>query len=276
MTASVNLPQLGADLPRNTASRLTPISAQVTNLRGYADRVLQRSSPCSAWEIDQVLQMAHQVDAKLQEWADTVPQTWSYCPATGIQCPIDVPREAFVYQDRMDFYEDVNMANVWNTYRTNRIWVHRVILACLARQDFHLKMHEVVQSARQTTQELVDDICASVPFHLGTKMLGDTRDRDEVQYPHRDGSYLGRAQRQACAAFGGWYLIDVLKTCLTVEGLRQGQKEWIRGQMKRIGILYSFEWAAHLGGMEKEKLQASEWDNQVLSACMPVRRKEAL
>lgn len=216
--------------------------------------------------LDLVLRTARQIDAKLQAWVESVSEPWSYHPATGMQCAIDERWETFVYQDRMDVYEDVNIANVWNTYRTNRIMTYRVILTCLAQEGFPLT-HEVARPAREATQQLVDAICASVPFHLGTKMCGGPRDQDEVQYPYRGQSYLTRAQRQACAAYGGWYLMDALKTCLIVDGLREGQKRWIIRQMKRIGVLYSFEWMAHISGMEKDVLKIPEWEEEVRMAC---------
>lgn len=265
-TAPLNLIQLDASLPRNTASRLTPISAQVANLRRFADGIFQGYPPPRAAYVDVVLRDANQIDFALQAWADSVSDPWLYHPATGIQYPINEPREKFVYQDRMDVYEDVNIANVWNTYRTNRITTNRVILTCLDRQGFP-PTHEVAQPAQQTIQELVDAICASVPFHIGTKMCGGPQDRDQVQYPYRGGLYLSGAQRQACAAYGGWYLLDALKPCLIVDGLREGQKGWIIDQTKRIGKMYSFKWTSNLSWKGKEALRASNWEEEVRMAC---------
>ena len=264
-TPPLDLTQLGANIPRNTASRLTPISAQVANLGRFADGIFQGHSPQAAAYIDVILQEANQIDAKLQAWADSVSDLWIYHPATGIQCPVNQLREQFIYQDRMDVYEDVNIANVWNNYRTNRLTINRIILTCLNRQGFPFT-YEVAQSTRRITQELVDAICASVPFHLGTKMRGGPQDRDEVQYPYLGGSYLSRAQRQACAAYGGWYILDALKPCLIVDGLREGQQGWIVDQIKRIGMLYSFKWTGHLPGKWKEHVSACEWE-EVRMAC---------
>lgn len=265
-TAPLDLIKLGANIPRNTASRLTPISAQVANLGRFADGIFQGHSLPEVAYIHVVLRDANQIDAKLQAWADSVPDLWLYHPATGIHLPVNQPREKFVYQDRMDVYEDVNIANVWNNYRANRLTINRVILTCLDRQGLSAT-HGVAQFARQATQELVDAICASVPFHLGTKTIGGPQDRDEVHYPYLGGLSLNRAQRQACAAYGGWYMLDTLKHCLIVDGLREGQKEWIIDQIKRIGRLYSLTWTSYLSGKGKDRLSASEWEQEVQMAC---------
>ena len=270
-TAPLDLVQLGANIPRNTASRLTPISAQVTNLGRFADKIFQGHSPSGTAYIDVVLQDANHINGELQAWADSVPDPWLYCSATGIECPVNQPLEKFVYQDRMDVYEDINIANVWNNYRTNRLTINRVILACLNQQGIPLT-HRLAQSARLANQELVDAICASVPFHLGTKTLGGPMDRDEVQYPYLGSSYLGRPQRQACAAYGGWYMLDSLKHCLIVDDLREGQKGWIIDQIKRIGRLYTLTWTSYLSGKGKDKLSASEWELEVQMACINEKR----
>ena len=272
--APLDLVQLGANMPRNTASRLTPISARVANLSRFADKIFQSHSSPRAAYIDVVLKDANEIDAELQAWADSVSDVWSYHPATGIQCPVDQPLEKFVYQGRMDVYKDINIANVWNNYRANRLTINRIILTCSKLQGFS-PTHGVVQSARQAAQELVDVICASVPFHLGTKTIGGPMDREEVQYPYLGSSYLNRAQRHACAAYGGWYMLDSLKNCLIVDDLRKGQKEWIIDQIKRIGRLYSLTWTSYLSGKGKDKLSASEWEQEVQMACFSEKSAEA-
>lgn len=272
-TAPLELVQLGANIPRNTANRLTPVSARVGNLARFADRIFQGRSPPGAAYIDVLLADANRINAELQAWVDSVSDPWSYHPATGIQHPVGHPLEKFVYQDRMDFYEDINIANVWNNYRANRLTINRVILTCLNLQGFS-PTHGVVQSTRQATQELVDAICASVPSHLGTKTIGGPHDRDDVQYPYLGSLYLNRAQRQACAAYGGWYMLDSLKHCLMVDELRQGQKGWIIDQVKRIGRLYSLAWTSYVSGKGKDKLSPSEWEQEVQTACFREARAE--
>jgi hypothetical protein len=272
-TASLDLIHLGSNLPRNTASRLTPISAQAANLRKFADEVFEHSPSSSSASIDHVLRIAYQIDAKLQDWAKSVPDVWEYHPAAGIKYPVGIRPEYFVYQDRMDVYEDVHIADVWNHYRMDRVMVNSVILACLSRQGFK-PMDQVTEPARLAIQQLVDAVCASVPFHLGTKMCGGPLDYDEVEYPFRDGSYLGPAQRQACAAYGGWYMMEALKPCLGLDRLREGQRQWIVQQLKRIGSLYSFRWAADLFGPgEDQQYACQQWRKEVLEACVEFRPK---
>ena len=95
-------------------------------------------------------------------------------------------------------------------------------------------------------QKLADDVCGSVPFFLGTKMCAGTDDKPYVEYPYTT-SKASKAHRRSAAGSGGYNLVEPfhepLKSVLGVPSLRAGQKEWILGQLARIGHLYSMELA---------------------------------
>ena len=89
---------------------------------------------------------------------------------------------------------------------------------------------------------MVDDICASLPFALGTKTFGGPGDREGIEFPYNSTQKVSEDHRRAAAALGGWHLLEPLKTSLrTTSCLREGQKEWIKGQMARIWRIYSLE-----------------------------------
>ena len=95
-----------------------------------------------------------------------------------------------------------------------------------------------------TMQKLTDDICGSVPFHLGSKMCAGIDDNPCVEYPYKT-SKADKALRRSAAGTGGYNLVEPfhgpLNCVLGVRCLRPGQKEWILGQIARIGRLYSLE-----------------------------------
>lgn len=244
-TDLLDLEQYGANLPRNTASRLTAISAQTARFRRYAEEVLKEPRSVSDGLLDTVLEMARVVDSKMQEWAASVPESWLPSAVTELDCPPDIPRDVFVYGDRIDLYEDVNISNIWNSYRMHRIMVLSIVLSCLSRKakvTHALAMDDAqwAMTALQSIQQLTDDLCASVPFNLGTRTRGGTCDRPEAEYPYRKGSAkFSMALRQAAASLGGWYMIDPLGTAMRAPGLREGQGRWMRGQIMRIARLYN-------------------------------------
>lgn len=89
-------------------------------------------------------------------------------------------------------------------------------------------------------QQLADDICASIPFTLGDKIkpgaMGDRR----VQYPHAPGQEVPAGHYQMAPAMGGFWLLGPLQMLMGLKiGLRDGQKQWIGGQLRRIAHIYN-------------------------------------
>ena len=117
------------DLPQNTSSRLIVIIAQSACLRRDAELTL--NSKASETEILDLLNQANQLDQALTAWAISVPPEWRFTATEKFEIPKTVPRETFVYEDRVDVYVDLFVAGVWNWYRVNRIKVLSIVCDCI-------------------------------------------------------------------------------------------------------------------------------------------------
>ena len=117
------------DLPQNTSSRLTAIIAQSVYLRRAAELILD--SKASETEVFEILNQATQLDQTLTAWAISVPPEWKFTATDKFELPKTVPRETFVYEDRVDVYEDLFVAGHWNSYRINRINVLSIVCDCI-------------------------------------------------------------------------------------------------------------------------------------------------
>ena len=216
------------------------MSAKFTDLQIIARAVLD-APPKTVTEscIIQVLDSALESDAVIAQWPDSIPADWKSEPAYRFDIPAEIPRMAFVYGDRVDLYYDLWVAGVWSNYRSTRIMIQSIVLDCI----FRVTLHESPQLIRQfahameVSQQLVDDLCASVPFHIGTKMEGGPSNDAGVVYPYH--ATKGDVQRRASAALGGWHLVEPLKVAMKVKCLREGQREWLKQQLIRIGNVYS-------------------------------------
>lgn len=177
----------------------------------------------------------------MKYWADTVPESWAYSAASRFDCPPEVPRETFIYRDRVDVYEDSTFVSVWNSYRSHRIMVLSIMIECISQLWSHSRDSPLQEGAAalQATQELVDDICASVPYQLGTKLEGGPLDQTSAEYPYTGATKSSAEQRRAMVSLGGWNLLEPLKSALAAANLRRGQREWIKGQLQRIGRIYN-------------------------------------
>ena len=117
------------DLPQNTSSRLTVIIAQSAYLRRDAEIIL--NSKASEMELFELLNQATQLDQTLTAWAISVHPEWKFTATDKFELPRTVPRETFVYEDRVDVYVDLFVASFWNTYRVNRIKVLSIVCDCI-------------------------------------------------------------------------------------------------------------------------------------------------
>ncbi|MCJ1280405.1 hypothetical protein MMC21_008233 [Puttea exsequens] len=232
-------------LPQNAAARLTSATINIADLRSCAKSalLLPRNSE-SEREVNDLLEYAISVDLLVAAWPESLPPEWKHLPATGFDYPFgDVPKSAFVYEDRNDIYLDLWVQSIWNQYRSARIKIQTIILDCIAWLDmpYEHQWYWRAVYARMITQEMTDDVCGSVPFALGTKILGGPGDRDGVEYPYLGSSKASEDHRRAASALGGWHLLEPMRTCLSGLGLRDGQKEWVGEQMGRIKRIYALQ-----------------------------------
>lgn len=195
-----------------------------------------------------ILASVNDIQNKLERWAESLPEDWRYDAATGFDCPTDTPRETFIYGDRVEVYQDQNLCSGWNDYRHDRITILSIKLECIAHMDpaSSQPFQQESSTILHTIQTLVDDICATVPYHMGTKTSGGPFDLPQYEYPYIGTVKASALQRRAAAALGGWYLIEPLRFALGAPGLRPGQREWMMAQIMRLARIYQFHYAATL------------------------------
>lgn len=232
-------------LPQNAAARLTSAAINIADLRSGAKSalLLPRNSDREK-EVNALLEYAISVDLLVAAWPESLAEEWMWNSAEHFELPpASVSRDAYIYKDRMDVYVDLWVESIWNAYRSARVKVVTIIIDCIAwlGKPFEAQWYWRDIYAKMITQEMVDDMCASVPYALGTKTLGGPGDRKGVEYPYNGTQKASENHRRAAAALGGWHLLEPMKTSLKTTCLREGQKEWVEAQMARIWRIYSLQ-----------------------------------
>lgn len=239
---TAGLTDLASKVPQNVAGQLISISAKAADLRGIARIALETpQSLASEHEINRILYLALDIDSQLKQWAETVPDAWLWDSATGFDLPSGMPRDIFIYNNRVDYYCDLNVLDIWNSYRAKRVMILSIIIDCILKIGPPYDEFPANQASHafRTTQELIDDLCASVPYSLGTKFFGGAQDQESVEYPYMGTEKFKIAQRRQVGAVGGWYLLEHIKGCLSVVRVRPAQKKWLMRVMVRIGNIYN-------------------------------------
>lgn len=209
----------------NPAGLLCSLSWSVVHLRRKTE--LLTLTPTPGEEVLQsILTLAQQIDNDLSEWPGMIPITWRPVSSSASINQISYDGEA-------DIYASLEVASVWNVYRCLRIMVNIAIFKCASTMD----TVPAPYASATVCQEMVNGICASVPFHLDHHLIKH-RHESSVDNPYEQRDYEDATlpdDDRVRRAIGAMYLMPRLHYILDQPlDLRNGQTEWIRGQVKSI------------------------------------------
>lgn len=144
--------------------------------------VLQLTNFCAALKDGSIAQPSEiirrtlNLDADLMSILLTMPPSWGY---KTVKVPLvdGEPITRTVWGDSYHVYRDLSVSGIWNNTRAARLIMHEVLLEAVEALEnsspgssgLHQQQIITTQS-QQIAHQLVDDICASVPFHLGMGM----------------------------------------------------------------------------------------------------------
>ncbi|MCJ1244192.1 hypothetical protein MMC30_001390 [Trapelia coarctata] len=224
-------------MPCSAANRLTLVEGQVANLLSSARCVFRNAYAVLDSQLVSLACSAMDVQKNLLDWTHTVPKEWTPKAARD-KSPATLSKFQ-AYGTRMDIYPDVWVVSIWNTYRILHITVQMVITTCWRmRKTMYGAPSDSERSSEtvpSTIQELVDDICASVPFCLGDRTEAEP---EAIEYPCAEGLKIPIDHQRAAVNLSGWFLIGPIKGCLMVTGLQETQFQWLKSQISRIAKFY--------------------------------------
>lgn len=210
-------------LKETLGNKLIIIIGNLSNLR--ADIKAQTTD-----DPEEVLAAACAIEADLIGWLATLPPDFTYSSHTVM--PMDHSFERFCrgirpYNNQYHCYTEIWAPSLWNHYRCARILVSEIILAqvhkvsCSSPQGYlseEFRLH--TKSLRSTIRRLGEDICRSVPFHLGAC--------NSAVLP-------GRPMLPSETYIGGLILLWPLFLAGIIEGANHPQRQWVRKCLNMIG-----------------------------------------
>ena len=207
---------------------------QLVNLRQAWEEMMTQPDPTA--RATTILNKATAIDNNLVFWSHGVPQHWS--PVAASLIPKSV-RNAGIYRNRCDCYSDMWIAATWNNYRDCQILVQTIKLSCLRILSSCDPDSRSTQAANATIHKLADDICASVPFFLGSQMESVRMRPGLVDYPFAETRPVTLTHKQAAPLMGAWYLFAPLRNLQNSDlELPVEQQKWVQGQINRVLGIY--------------------------------------
>ncbi|KAK7512950.1 hypothetical protein IWZ03DRAFT_384473 [Phyllosticta citriasiana] len=210
------------EIPPN---RLTHMSMGVANVRAQLKQVLDMPDGVQkVTEARKLLEAATEVDTSLQSWLQWLPGVWQPRTVAMVHDLGPDVQQATRWIGPVHVYPDIYAAHVLNDYRVCRITTQSVILAACSAISPNFSDDEtaaLARRARYITQQLVDDVCAGVPFHL--------------EYDLQQQGCAFAQDREAATALGGYLLVWHLFVCANVETIPLLQRTWLQGRLGFVG-----------------------------------------
>lgn len=231
--------ELAPDSDQIPSVRLDTINVDLANMQAYTLQLLQDVTMPPGVRFSRLMQTTiylSDINDRLAAWSRELPSSWVPIRVSGKEyIPPNIP-QAGLYQPHCDIYTSIFISSLWNRQRLSQIRARSLILSCLAQQaatPSNMKQREACQLG---IQQAVDYICASVPFNIGDRMQPQDK---IVHYPHAPGRPVPKDHYQTGPAMGGWSMLQPLGALWGMKlKLRDGQKQWITGQMARIARIY--------------------------------------
>lgn len=213
----------------------------IPGLKSRANSMQCRSDDATKnHDIPKLLEDARRADAILARgWNTDVPAAFRYISRP--LCYRDergMSRPEGLYPRSLDTYHDPFVANTWNKWRSSRIQVLQVIMQCISFSGQSKGMPDPpaeYAAAATSALQLVDDICSSIPYHLGYL---DTSINESFIYPHAADEVVtsvwrarrGRPERTAPQML----LVQPLLIASNVDGVPASQRRWMRKYLAEI------------------------------------------
>jgi hypothetical protein len=184
-----------------------------------------------------LIQKAQLIDQRLTSWAANLPKEWGFATQSQPE-PMAwsqyFQRYEVFFNETCHEYSSLEHAATWNRYRAARLICNSVVLKAYTS----LPIDSVPTSGEHTTDfqvaetnthSLVDDICASVPFHYS---------RDKAKNPSQGVGGLRNMtepETETTTARTAFLLVWPLLISSSAWGVPDRQKKWLKEQLLRVG-----------------------------------------
>ncbi|KAK3384787.1 hypothetical protein B0H63DRAFT_395492 [Podospora didyma] len=217
------------------------LRAEITHLMESATR-----TPDNLDKMVDLMRRAQGLDHAVTEWMASVPENWhwrtKYFPEppgdSGSKQRRGVPREDYITTvevfpgGRVDLYSDLWIASVWNLARTARLVLMSITVRCAAwicsPVDYRTTLEYA--TASRACVEVISDIIASVPYHLGWQEWEQRMGHDDLST-----SEFACGQNDSIKGLAGYFLTWPLACVMAQDYTTDNQRLWVRGRLKRIG-----------------------------------------
>lgn len=157
----------GKDLPRQSV--LSAINLRTARLCAEAQDLFEMEQQDEIWLIAllNIVKDGIEIDRRYQTWSETPKGFWLYQVVRS-------PSPNNPAGPHHHVYHDTTVGFIWNNFRSVRIHLHEILLHCCTLIESHPSRQPILSGFEETQiestiviQDMITDICASIPFCLG-------------------------------------------------------------------------------------------------------------
>lgn len=193
------------------------------------------------------------MEEEFHDWTSTIPDSWKVQTAAWVD---NVPggdiMKADVCPGKVDVYQDIFIAAMWNHSRISRLFLAGLIVRCAAwvcsPVDYRTTP-EYATSARIGV-DMVTDIIASVPFLLGWRVDED----GQLKASDLSGFTSGQDDITSSKALGGFFLTWPLFCAVCSDYATDSQRQWVKGRLNLISDVMGMNQAKMIGSVSLPSL----------------------
>ncbi|KAM0811967.1 putative Zn(2)-C6 fungal-type domain-containing protein [Seiridium cardinale] len=194
-----------------------------------------------------MIRRAQMMDQEAVQWMNNVPGYWQF---KTVHWETNVANgdyaNAEVYPGRVDLYTDFWIASVWNLCRTSRLINASLVVRCAAWvcSPVDYRTTPEYATAARTCVETINDIIASVPYHLGWHLK-----RKEFLERKNLGQFAC-GEENVLKGLAGYFLTWPLACVHGQDYTTDTQRTWVHGRLKYIGDELGVKYAHILSKMQ--------------------------
>lgn len=201
-----------------------------------------------------IIRAALKLDGDLVAALLDTPLTSSYRIVKVSDVTCEESPERTVWGDAYHIYSSIAASSMWNNYRSARILLREIIIDTLqhmrsAKDGDDNRHHALTHESRQIALQLVDDILASVPFHLGVTLPCETPSSPTDQ-PQLSVGAVGS---------GGMTLLWPLLSAANSGFASLEQRKWIIACLDKIGRGMGINQARAMAQLLRDKIKSRAW-----------------
>ncbi|KAI9748881.1 MAG: hypothetical protein M1835_001691 [Candelina submexicana] len=231
---------------QNAANRLTILTAGLPELRLNAKKTFYSVDSPDVKSVRALRDAAVRMDISIAGWVGDLPEAWSYRVITHVEAMPEHLSTADAFPGDIDLYQDVYVANTWNTYRIARFLALSIVIdsSCWLASVSESQQETDFLDALATIRRLVRGICASIPFHLCSHTSSAAL---ELGSPHSTAACNISDNRPSTRMLGAYFLLTPLKVLLQQSSekypyrqwncLPSEQKMWLEGRLAHLRSL---------------------------------------